>query len=62
MGASVSLTLRGPPESTMPAGVRAAICSIGVLKGMTSEYTDSSRRRLAINWVYCEPKSSTRMV
>ena len=36
--------------------------SIGVLNGMISEYTDSSRRRRAINCVYCDPKSRTRMV
>ena len=49
-------------DSTMPAGFRAAISAIGVLKWTTSEYTDSSRRRRAINWVYCEPKSRTMMV
>ncbi len=61
-GAPASDTLRGPPDRMSPAGCLARSVSIGVLNGTTSENTDSSRRRRAINCVYCEPKSSTRMV
>jgi hypothetical protein len=45
-----------------PTGARAAICAAGLPGGHTSEYTDSSRSRRAINCVYCEPKSRTMMV
>ena len=61
-GAVASDTLLGPPDRMMPAGLRARISAIGVSGGHTSEYTDSSRRRRAINWVNCEPKSRTMMV
>src|SRR5947207_12046970 len=61
-GAPVSDTLFGPPERMIPTGFFSLIFSSGVLNGTISEYTDSSRRRRAINWVYCEPKSRTRIV
>ncbi len=61
-GAPGSDTLRGPPERMIPIGCRCAIAAAGVLNGTISEYTDSSRRRRAINCVYCEPKSSTTIV
>ncbi len=61
-GAPSSDTLLGPPDRMMPAGLRARIVSSGVSGAHTSEYTDSSRSRLAMSCVYCEPKSSTRMV
>src|ERR1044071_4352739 len=62
LGAPVSDTLFGPPERMTPTGLFSRIFSIGVLNGTISEYTDSSRRRRAINCVYCEPKSRTRIV
>jgi len=46
----------------IPVGFLARIRSIGVSGAHTSEYTDSSRSRLAMSCVYCEPKSSTMMV
>src|SRR6059058_1521456 len=61
-GAAASETLRGPPDRMTPAGRRARIFSIGESGGQISEYTDSSRSRRAINCVYCDPKSRTRMV
>src|SRR5437588_12420990 len=61
-GASGSETLRGPPDRMTPAGRRARILSIGESGGQISEYTDSSRSRRAINCVYCDPKSRTRIV
>src|SRR5512132_2528028 len=61
-GAPVSDTLLGPPERMIPTGFLSWILSSGVLNGTISEYTDSSRSRRAINCVYCEPKSSTRIV
>src|SRR5215216_643335 len=61
-GAPASDTLFGPPERMIPTGFFALLLSRGVLNGTISEYTDSSRRRGAINCVYCEPKSSTRRV
>src|SRR4029077_17674180 len=61
-GAPASDTLLGPPDRMIPTGFFAPIVSMDVLNGTISEYTDSSRRRRAINCVYCEPKSSTRMV
>src|SRR5712691_9492828 len=61
-GAPASDTLLGPPERMIPTGFFSLSVSSGVLKGTISEYTDSSRRRRAINCVYCVPKSSTRMV
>ena len=61
-GAPASETLFGPPDRMIPAGVRARILSIGVSGGHTSEYTESSRRRLAISCVYCDPKSRTMIV
>ena len=62
VGAPASDTLLGPPDRMMPAGWRARIVSAGVSGGQISEYTDSSRSRRAINWVYCDPKSRTMMV
>src|SRR5438309_11960877 len=61
-GAPASDTLFGPPERMIPTGVFSLIFSSGVLNGTISEYTDSSRSRRAINCVYCDPKSRTRMV
>src|SRR5258705_6872643 len=61
-GAPASETLLGPPERMIPTGFFSRILSSGVLNGTISEYTDSSRNRRAINCVYCEPKSRTRMV
>ena len=61
-GADASETLRGPPDSTMPAGRRSRISPIGVLNGRISEYTDNSRRRRAMSCVNCDPKSRTTMV
>ncbi len=61
-GAPTSETLLGPPDRMMPAGAHARIFSSGVSGGQTSEYTESSRRRLAISCVYCDPKSKTMMV
>src|SRR2546423_14901085 len=61
-GAPTSDTLLGPPERMIPAGFFSLSCSSGVLNGTISEYTDSSRSRRAINCVYCEPKSRTRIV
>ena len=46
----------------MPTGRLARISAIGVLKGTISEYTESSRKRRAINCVNCEPKSRTTIV
>src|SRR5258705_13332503 len=62
LGAPASDTLFGPPERMIPTGFFAVRVSSDVLNGTISEYTDSSRSRRAINCVYCEPKSSTRMV
>src|SRR5215208_766084 len=62
LGAPASDTLLGPPERMIPTGFFSLIVSSDVLNGTISEYTDSSRSRRAINCVYCEPKSSTRMV
>src|SRR5436190_6678892 len=61
-GAPASDTLLGPPERMIPTGLFCLIASSGVLNGTISEYTDSSRSRREINCVYCEPKSSTRIV
>ena len=61
-GAPGSDTLLGPPDRMIPVGFLARIRSIGVSGAHTSEYTDSSRSRLAMSCVYCEPKSSTMMV
>jgi hypothetical protein len=46
----------------IPTGARARISSAGAPGGQISEYTDSSRSRLAMSWVYCDPKSRTMMV
>jgi hypothetical protein len=46
----------------IPAGRRSRIFPIGVSGGQTSEYTDSSRSRLAMSCVYWEPKSRTMIV
>jgi hypothetical protein len=46
----------------MPIGWRFAISDAGMLWGTISEYTESSRKRRAINWVYWDPKSRTTMV
>src|SRR5258708_332690 len=61
-GAAGSDTLFGPPDKMIPTGRRARICSAGVSGRQISEWTDSSRKRRAISWVYCEPKSRTRIV
>jgi hypothetical protein len=61
-GAPASDTLFGPPDRITPTGARAAITAAGVSNGRISQYTDSSRRRRAMSWVYCEPKSRTMMV
>ena len=49
-------------QDLVPAGLRARILSAGVSGAQISEYTDSSRRRRAISWVYCDPKSRTMIV
>src|SRR5206468_12465359 len=51
-----------PPDRMTPTACRARIRSAGVSGGQISEYTDSSRNRRAMSWVYCEPKSRTMMV
>ena len=61
-GAPLSATLFGPPDKMIPIGLRLAIVDAGVSGGHTSEYTFNSRRRRAINCVYCDPKSKTMMV
>src|SRR6476619_5433211 len=61
-GAPASDTPFGPPERMIPTGIFSLSVSSGMLNGTISEYTDSSRRRRAINCVYCEPKSRTRIV
>src|SRR5258705_3151724 len=62
LGAPASDALFGPPERMIPTGFLAVRVSSDVLNGTISEYTDSSRSRRAMSWVYCEPKSRTRMV
>src|SRR3954453_10660992 len=61
-GAPGAYTLDGPPERTTAAGLRARISSAGTLQGTISEYTPASRRRRAMSWAYCAPKSTTRTV
>src|SRR5262245_48411452 len=62
MGAPGSDTLFGPPERMMPAGRLAAIFAAATSGGQISEYTESSRSRLAMSCVYWDPKSRTMMV
>src|SRR5699024_2047969 len=59
-GAASSLTLEGPPESTMASGFFAANSDAGASWAMISEYRPASRMRRAMSWAYWAPKSTTR--
>src|SRR6187200_538019 len=59
-GAPSSYTDAGPPESTMPAGRRAATLDAESPCGTISEYTWHSRILRAISCAYCAPRSTTR--
>src|SRR5262245_1392175 len=59
-GAPSSYTDAGPPDSTMPAGRRAASSDALRPCGTISEYTWHSRIRRAISCAYCAPRSTTR--
>src|SRR5947208_12894767 len=59
-GAPGSFTDAGPPDSTSPAGRRAARLATGASNGTISEYTWHSRTRRAMSCAYCAPKSRTR--
>src|ERR1700712_5066271 len=65
VGAPGSYTDDGPPDSTMPVGLSArswrSSGSVAIVYGWISQYTACSRIRRAISWVYCEPKSRTRI-
>src|SRR6266851_8675466 len=60
-GASVSYTLFGPPERTMPLYPVRRFFG-GFVQGKISEYTPRSRMRRAMSWVYCPPKSRTAIL
>src|SRR2546421_7774111 len=61
-GAPSAYTEAGPPDKMTAAGLRARICSAGIVRGTISEYTCASRTRRAISCAYCAPKSTTSTV
>ena len=58
-GAYLSLTEDGLPDRTTPL-TRSSKTGI-LLNGWISQYTLSSLILLAINWVYCDPKSKIKI-
>src|SRR5215475_7439763 len=61
-GAPSAYTEAGPPDRMTAAGLRARICSAGIVHGTISEFTWHSRTRRAISCAYCAPKSTTSTV
>ena len=59
IGASLSLTLAGPPDSIIPFGSCLASSSAVMSYGTSSAYTERSLILLHMRWLYWEPKSST---
>src|SRR5215210_495679 len=59
-GAPSAYTEAGPPDSTMPRGLRRSSSPSGTSCARSSENTPHSRIRRAISWEYWPPKSSTR--
>src|SRR4029434_8373742 len=60
-GVSPSVTVFGPPDRTIPFGTNARTNASSTSYGWISQYTCGSRRRRAINCVYCAPKSRIRI-
>ena len=58
-GASFSCTLAGPPLRITALGLCASTRPASAVPASATEYTPSSLALLAINCVYCEPKSRT---
>ena len=54
-GAFSSFTEKGDPDKMIPFSAGSKVISL--LNGSISQNTLASRTTLAINWVYCEPKS-----
>src|SRR5918994_3561090 len=60
LGAAASVVEAGPPDRMIALGATPRIAASSAVHGRISEYTPASRTRLAISWVYWEPKSRIR--
>jgi hypothetical protein len=54
-GAPSAYTDAGPPDKTIPRGLRLATSSSGTWCGSSSLNTPHSRSLRAISWLYCPP-------
>ena len=62
LGVFSCVTDSGPPDRITPLGFNKDIFSDAMSHGSISEYTPSSLTLLAINCVYWDPKSNTKIV